>query len=79
MSKVEQLTLFAESREERLEREVIALRSQCDKVRKSQYAKISEVKKIVTELQYELDALKTAICRTRGDSYDTLKQTLHTL
>ncbi len=61
---IEQLLLFQESREERLEREVKNLRDQCEKVRKSQYAKLGELKKLYIDQKYEIDTLKAAMCRS---------------
>lgn len=61
---MEQLLLFQESREEKLEREVKNIREHCEKVRKSQYAKLGELKKLYLENKYELDTLKAAICKT---------------
>lgn len=63
-----QLELLLESREDRLEREVKTLREQCDKVRKSQFAKISELKKLNDETRYELETIKMALCKY-GDKH----------
>lgn len=60
----EQLLLWQESKEEKLEREVKNLREQCEKVRKSQYAKIGELKKLYMDQKYEIDTLKAAMCRS---------------
>ncbi len=60
---MQQLQMFPESVQERLEREVIKLREQQDKVRKSQFAKIGELKKMYEETRHDLDTLKSAICR----------------
>jgi uncharacterized membrane-anchored protein YhcB (DUF1043 family) len=57
-----QLTFLEESREERLEREVAQFKKQLDQYRKSQYGKISEIKKLYTELYYDYQNLKRAIC-----------------
>lgn len=59
---MEQLLLIPESREERLEREVQQLREQCDKIRKSQYAKIGELKKMYFDLHHEYQTLRLSIC-----------------
>lgn len=63
-----QLELLLESREDRLEREVKMLREQCDKVRRSQFAKLSELKKQNDEVKYELENLKLALCKY-GDKH----------
>lgn len=59
----EQLLLFEESREEKLEREVQRLKEQSDKVRKSLYAKHGELMKLYLEQKHELETLKAAICK----------------
>lgn len=59
----EQLLLFEEDKEEKMEREVQLLRAQCEKVRKGQFAKIAELKKLYLETRYELETLKNSICR----------------
>lgn len=60
---MQQLTFIEETREEKLQNEVRFLREQYEKIRKGQFAKISEVKKIVTELHNELENLKISICQ----------------
>lgn len=60
---MEQLLLFEDSKEERLEREVKKLRDQCEKIRKGQYAKIGELKKLYLDTKHEIDTLKSAICK----------------
>jgi hypothetical protein len=59
---MEQLLLIQESREDRLEREVKQLREQCEKIRKSQYAKIGELNKLYFALHHEYQTLKLSIC-----------------
>ena len=59
----EQLLLFQESREERIEREMISLKAQCDRIRKSQFAKIGELNKKYLDTQHELETLKAALCK----------------
>ena len=59
----EQLLLFEEPREQKLERKIQLLEELCERMRKSQYAKISEVKKEVYDVKNELEHLKLAICR----------------
>lgn len=59
----EQLELFEESFEEKLERKVKCVEEKFDKVRKSLYAKQSELLKLCEEQKYELEILKSALCR----------------
>lgn len=61
---MEQLLLFPETREDKLEREMADLKKSCEKVRKGQFAKIGELTKMYYETKYELETLKEAICRT---------------
>lgn len=60
---MEQLLLFQESREDRLEKEVKSLREQSEKVRKKLFAENGELKRKYTELYYEYEMLKIAICK----------------
>lgn len=60
---MQQLLMFQESREDRLEREMMKLREQHDRVRKSQFAKIGELEKMYEETRHDLDLLKLAIRR----------------
>ena len=61
---MEQLTFLQESKEEKLEREVAALREQCEKVRKGQFAKISALSKSINELQFQFETIITSIIKT---------------
>jgi hypothetical protein len=65
----DQLQLFPESKEDRLQREVLLLRDQLDRIRRAQFAKIGEISKKYNELMNEFIQLKESICRTH-----TLKQ-----
>lgn len=58
-----QLDLFPESREEKLMREIEELRHSADKSRKSQFAKINELKKMCHDTKNRLDILESAICK----------------
>lgn len=58
-----QLDFWPKSREEQIEEEIIKLRKDSEKYRKSQYAKISELKKMCHETKHELETLKSAMCR----------------
>lgn len=52
-----------ESTEDRLLREFAELRDQCERVRKAQFARISQLNKLYTETKHELDTLKLAMVR----------------
>jgi len=58
-----QLYLIEPTKEERMLAEITRLRDQCERVRKGQYAKIGEVRKMVEDLTCRLDNLENAICR----------------
>lgn len=60
---MEQLLLFQESKEERLEREVQRLKEQCENVRKGQFAKIGKLNKLYEDLSRELEIIKIGICK----------------
>lgn len=49
--------------EQSLATEVVRLRDQCEKIRKGQFAKIGEVRKMCTDLRHEFETLKSQICR----------------
>lgn len=61
--KHQQLLFFEEDKTEQLQREVEKLRDQCEKIRKGQYAKISQLHKMYLETQHELEMLKRGICK----------------
>lgn len=63
----EQLMLFYEPTEQRLEREVDLLRKEVGKVRRGSYARLAELTKCYMETRYELETLKKAMQRK---SYD---------
>ena len=60
---MQQLLLFPETKDQQLERELKSLKDQTDRIRKSQYAKISAMEKKYSEIQHELETLKMALCR----------------
>jgi len=60
--KEEQLLLFQETKEERLEKEIRNLRDSLEKVRKGQFAKIGELTRMYQETRHELETLKVAMC-----------------
>ncbi len=59
---MKQLDLFEEPKHLRLEREIEHLKGQYEKIRKGQFAKISEIKKMYTELYWDFENLKRAMC-----------------
>ena len=63
----QQITFVKEPLEVELSREISLLREQCEKVRKSQYAKIGKLTKMYEELKSEHEAFKAAICRREHD------------
>lgn len=58
-----QLPLFPETPAEKHEREIAELRRSCDKLRKSLYARNSDLAKGYHELKTELEWLKESICK----------------
>jgi hypothetical protein len=60
----EQLTLFPETKEEILEREIISLRKEVSSIRKGIYAKHSELQRKYDSTIHELETLKIALCRS---------------
>ncbi len=65
---MEQLFLFQESKDEKLQREMQNLKDQCERIRKSQYAKIGRLNKLYDEIKYELDTFKSVICNDKHTS-----------
>jgi hypothetical protein len=53
-----QLYLFEETREDKIESEVKDIRSQCNKLRKSFFARHHELEKMILDLRKELESLK---------------------
>ena len=62
--KMKQLDLFPESVEDELRREMKLLKAQCDKLRKSQFARLGEMLKLYSETRLELQELKETLSRT---------------
>lgn len=58
-----QLFLIEPTREEKMLAEIMRLRDQCERVRKGQYAKIGDLRKLVEDVTCRLDNLERAICR----------------
>lgn len=59
------LTLIPESREDILEKEILRLKNQCDKVRKKQFAEMGKMMKMYSDLHHEMETLKIAISKNR--------------
>jgi hypothetical protein len=57
----EQLVWYQESKEETLQRQVEILRVQCDRIRKSLFAKHGELLNLYLETRQELDVLKSTL------------------
>ncbi len=66
----QQMALFADPKEDRLEREVENLRAQLERNRKSLHAKNGELMKLYLEQKRELEILKSAICRYGKDIFN---------
>lgn len=60
-----QLELGIDTHEERLSRKCETLEKQIDRLRKSQFALLNELKKITTENKNEIEFLKSYICREK--------------
>lgn len=58
-----QLLLFPEPKEVILERKLLELTDKYDKVRKSQYAKIGELKAKCEATEHRLEMLEAALCK----------------
>lgn len=58
-----QLELFKEDSDISLHRELARIQKDLDKYRKSQFAKISEIKRQNDETKHELKILKEVICQ----------------
>lgn len=59
----EQLLLFQDPPEIRMQREINALTEKYNKLRKGQYAKYSELKKLYVEAKEDIDFIKSSICK----------------
>lgn len=60
----QQLTLFPETREERLEREVLSLKKELSVIRRGLFARHGELQKKYDHTIHEFEMLKGAICRS---------------
>lgn len=59
----EQLLLFPDPVEERVERQYNRLEQRMEQMRKSQYARLGEMKRLLEENRHEIETLKAAICK----------------
>lgn len=70
---MEQLLLFNETREEKMEREIQELKTQNDKVRKSLFAKYHELMTLYLNQSNEIDQLRNTVaesqCQISTSSY----------
>lgn len=64
-----QLNLFPETKEEQLTRELETLNKKYEKMRKAQFAKISDLKREQDSLKCEFEFLKSAICKNQLDLF----------
>ena len=55
---IEQLLLWEKTEEEKIREDFEKLKTMCDKMRKSQFAKIGELKKQMDDFQWQLDEMK---------------------
>ena len=60
---MQQLVMFQETREDRLEQEVIALKGHVDRLRKSQFARLGELEKMYFEVKEQLNTLTNSSTR----------------
>ena len=67
MKQYSQIEFYAEPVEDSLAREVLLLKEQCEKVRKSQYAKIGHMMKLYEEIKRDHEDFKAAICKGKYD------------
>jgi len=61
---MQQMLLFEETYEEKLLKRLEELEDKLDRQRKSQFAKIGALSKKYDEAMYELNTLKSAMCRS---------------
>jgi hypothetical protein len=61
----EQLLLFLETPESRMQREIEKLNLKHEKLRKGQYAKYNELAKMYKEVKEDLDFIKSNICHQK--------------
>lgn len=62
----QQLLLFPETEEEKIQREFQELKKSCDKVRKAMFARHGELTKMYLQLHHEFETLKASICKEKA-------------
>lgn len=67
LEKCMQLTLFEETKEELLEREIISLRKEMGNIRRGIFARHSELARKYQETYFELETLKASIAKQEVD------------
>ena len=65
-----QLELFEETELERQSRKIEMLERSLDRMRKSQYALLGEIRRIADENRHELQTLKHVMCRNKINLWD---------
>ena len=60
-----QLEFFPETETEKIRKEHALFKQQLDKMRKSQYSLIAEIKKLTIENTEKIDRLNAAICKQK--------------
>ena len=66
--KMEQMLLFEETLEMKLIRETRELKESVDKIRKGQFAKIGELRKMYMSLLEDVEIIKRGLCRPQVTS-----------
>lgn len=62
----QQLLIFKENQEERLEREMKSLREQSEKVRKKLFAENGKLRKMYEDLHHDHEMWKSSVCKSRN-------------
>lgn len=60
-----QLTFWEQTQVEKLESQVSAMKASLDKIRKSQFAKIGEIKKQMLDLSERLEIIEKGLCSNK--------------
>lgn len=59
-----------ESRMDSLEKSFAIVKESCDKVRKGQFARIGELKKLIMDIESRLNVIEKNICKGSHDGMD---------
>jgi hypothetical protein len=65
-----QLEFWEETESQKLSKKCDLLERRIDKMRKSQFALISEIKKLANENKHDLEMLKSNICKNKLNFWD---------